>query len=469
MVLAQDLIRQDIEIVYVDNGIVYNSQHIQNTVNYLKHEIYKICNGRTHGKIVYINTNDFLTVVAGMKATWELGAALWLNDTDPKVKLLPYFEKFYNIIDVAINYGENYLADKSQAISMLGFNPSVDVEIFSKPLDRPITQDTVAYYALSSGTTGSPKALPHTHYQTVTISKFIKDYLELDQLSKPLHYKTLHHSSLFNSFALPLFDSCKTHYYSKLQILSKDYTQVDIVNKLCKLISDLGITNFLVPYNWMNCFSDADTVNFDKNLTLCCIKDCDYDKMQDLFNRLNIKQVVNYFGCSEIGTMFIARTTHDTVQNYASQRFQDVTPFIDYELHDNYVKAKWKNKTDWEILRDKITVEGNRLWFHGRSLNFEIENKNINLLDLESLVKNLLNTTNFTLVPDYQQQKLYLAIYDNENVDLSGLNNSIKQQFGPEFYISDCDNFARSDVLIGMKSSLPFLQWYFQNKEHPTQ
>lgn len=467
MVLAQDLIRQDIEIVYADTGKIYTSRQIQNTVNYLKHEIYKICNGSTTGKIVYINTNDFLTVVAGMRATWELGAALWLNDTDPKVKLLPYFEEFYKIIDISINDAENYLADKGQAISMTGFNPDTPVENFSEPLNQPITQDTVAYYALSSGTTGSPKALPHTHYQTVTISNFIKKYLDLNESSRPLHYKTLHHSSLFNSFALPLLNSCKTHYYSKLYF--PDFNEVTFIRRLCKLMSDLGITNFLVPYNWMNYFCQADTINFNKNLTLCCIMDCDYDKMQDLFSRFNVKQVVNYFGCSEIGTMFISRTTHDTVQNYAAQRFQDVTPYLDYELHDNYVRAKWKNKTDWEILRDKITVDGNRLWFHGRSLTFDLDDKTINLSDLESFVKDLLNTSNFTLVPDYKQQKLYLAIYNNNTVDLSGLNNNIKQQFGPEFYISDCDNFVRSDVLIGMKSSLPFLQWYFQNKEHPAQ
>jgi len=469
MQLAQDLIRTDIEIVYADTGRVYTSQEIQNTVNYLKQEIYKICNGNTTGKIVYINTNDFLIVVAGMRATWELGAAIWLNDTDPKVRSLPYFEEFYNIIAISININDDYLADKGAAISMKEFDPSIPVENFSGPLDQPITQDTVAYYALSSGTTGNPKALPHSHYQTVEISNFIKEYLELNEASTPLHYKTLHHASLFNSFALPFFNSCKTHYYSKLEDLQNNNSDAARVNKLCKLMSDLKITNFLVPYNWMGYFCHADTVNFNENLTLCCILDCDYDKMQDLFNRLNIKQVVNYFGCSEIGTMFMSRTTHNNVQNYSAQRFQDVTPYIDYELYDNYAKVKWKNKTDWVILRDKITVENNRLWFHGRSLTFELNNKTINLPDLESVVKELLNTSDFTLVPDYKKQKLYLAIYDNETVDLTGLNNSIKQQFGPEFYISDCNNFVRSEVLIGMKSSLPFLQWYFQNKEHTTQ
>lgn len=460
--LAQDLIRKDIELVYADENITYTSEQIQNTVNYLKHEIYKILDGKTVGKIVYINTADFLLTVAGMRATWELGAAIWLNDTDPKVRNLPYFQEFYKVIDVAINhYEQPYLDDLGRGISMLDFDPSVPVDEFLLSLDQSINENTIAYYSLSSGTTGDPKAVAHSHYQTVTISNFLKNYLDLGEQSRPLHYKTLHHSSLFNSFALPLFNSCKTHYFTNPH-LSQEPEK--IINGLCKLMHNLTITNFLVPYNWIGLFSNVSPVDFKKNLTLCCIIDCDYNNMQALFDNFNVKQVVNYFGCSEIGTMFTSRITHHNVKQYTSQMFDDVTSYIDYELYDDYVKVKWKHQTEWVVLKDKITKEGTRIWFHGRSLTFESNNQKIILSELEIFLREYLQTSNFTLVPDYKKQKLYLALYNSDDLDIVDLNNKIAHNFGQDFVIADWNNFVRASVLIGMKSSLPFLQWFFQNK-----
>lgn len=461
--LAHELIKKDIEIVYVDSGKVYDSNKIDFIVNALKHQIYQKLQGKTVGKIAFINTNDFLTVITSMRACWELGMALFLNDVDAKIKDLDYFKNFYKVIDISIVGKKSKFELTYSDVSLTDIDFSQDLEKFNLPLDKEISDETICYYAISSGTTGDPKILPHTHYQTVTISNFIKDYLKLNEASKPLHFKTLHHSSLFNSFALPLLNSCRTHYFSEQLITVKD---TDSFAKKCYSIFDkLNITNFLIPYNWIKYFATQECdYNFNRNLTFCCIADCDYDKMQLLFEKFNIKQVVNYFGCSELGTMFLARTTHDNVKNYRAQHFYDVTPYIEYELHEERVLAKWKHQSEWTVLKDKITHTDDSIWYHHRSLLFERGDHSINLNELSNFLKDRLDVKDFVLVPDFKYQDLYLAILDSESssVDIHTLNREIQQQFGTDFFIKDYRVFEYDQVLLGMKANSTLMLWVFR-------
>ena len=155
----------------------------------------------------------------------------------------------------------------------------------------------------------SPKLIPFTHYQTIILSEEIKQYLDLNENCRPYHFKTLHHSSLFNSFALPLLSCCQEHYCGLFQNRAGNF-----LNQVTKALKQHSLTHFLVPYNWIRNFGNVPSVDFGKNLTLVVIQSNTDQEMKDFFARFNPKQVINYFGCSEVGTMFISRTTQENLQ-----------------------------------------------------------------------------------------------------------------------------------------------------------
>ena len=285
--LAHELIRQDIEIVDLLHNRTYTSNDINNYTQHLKHTIYNTLNGDTVNKIVFVDTNEFFIVVCCMKATWELGASIFLNDVDPKVKSLPYFKTFYQVIDCVIGptSGSEWIDDERKHIATDNFVKilSTTQQNFELPLSDFITENHVCYYTTSSGTTGDPKLLSFTHYQTVTISNEIKQYLGLTPVDRPYHYKTLHHGSLFNSYTLPFLNVCKTHYTG---LFLGDANK--FLTTLCGHIQRLDLTHFLTPYSWIRSFNNIKSVKFSVPLTLITVQGNTDSEMKDLFNRFNI-------------------------------------------------------------------------------------------------------------------------------------------------------------------------------------
>jgi hypothetical protein len=466
--LAYELIRRDIEIVDLYTNQHHSSEEIFNYTQCLKYSIYHGLKGKTVNKIVFVDTNNFFVVVCSMIAAWELGASLFLNDVDPKVKDLPYFKKFYDVIDVVIGPVENskWMPTDSLHINIDDYVKQKKIinNKFNETLDQPVTQDSVCYYTTSSGTTGDPKLLSFTHYQTVTISNEIKQYLGLTSVDRPYHYKTLHHGSLFNSYALPFLNVCKTHYTGLFLGGAAKF-----LTTLCNHIQKFNLTHFLTPYNWIRNFNDIESVKFSVPLTLITVQGQTDSEMKDLFNRFNIKQVVNYFGCSEIGTMFISRTTLANLDQYNPNRFHDITSYIDYKILTNTVECKWKHTNDWVVLADKMYKdEDGSIWHYGREVAFTINDQTLILHDLNQLIEEEIGTSQFIAVPDYKLQLLYLAVFqENLSADrLAKLNIKIQQTFSPVFFISDVHRFDPADLLFGMKISGPLLLYLFRERKN---
>jgi len=464
--LAHELIRDDLEIIDLLHNKTYTSNEIDNYTRYLKHSIYEKLNGDTLNKIIFIDTNKFLVVVCGMKAAWELGASIFLNDVDPKIKLLPYFKNFYNVIDLVLGTKDNTHwtpSNKHILIDDYDAQSRILCQDFTHVVSD-ITSDTIAYYTTSSGTTGDPKILPFTHWQTVTLSRAIHQYLDIKESDLPFHYKTLHHGSLFNSFALPMLSTCKTNYCGSFQL-----TPDQFLKKILDIAKNNKANYFLLPYAWVQNFKSIASTDLENLATFITIQGNTTDEMTDLFDRFAPKQVINYFGCSEVGTMFISRTTKDNVYNYNPNRFYDIIPHIDYEILSNTVKCKWKHLDQWFVLADKMCKEEyGSIWHYGREIAFTIDDQTLILRNLSQIIEGELGTNQFTIVPDHVQQKLYLALYkeDLSTQDLEKLNIKIQREFSPVFFISDSYRFDPSELVFGMKISGPLLLYLFRQRKH---
>lgn len=457
------MIRRDIEIFDVELNKNFDSVYLDNLTKKIKQEIVNRFNGNTQNKIIYIGVNDFQFVVPALIAVWELGAAVFCNDSAPEIQKLSYFQKFFDKVDLALIPTGPHApwGDKSK---ILAVNPN-DFSDLSTTLESnsSVNEQTVAYYTTSSGTTSDPKLLSFTHRQTVMMAKHIKDIIvdDDDKNIRPFHFKTLHHGSLFNSFALPMLSSAKIHYTGQYKYLNDKF-----INKISQDFTKYNISHFLCPYAWIRDFTKVPSCNLE-NLTLSTIQGNTDKEMIDLFERFNVKKVVNYFGCSEVGTVFTSVTTKDNLTSYNPNRFTDLLPYLDLEIDHSLISIRWKNENEWFKTADKIEFVDGAYWFRGRDLWFEIGDKKVELTPFFEYIQRNLMSDQLTLVPDYSKNLLYLASYtfDISEERLSDLNANLLIEFGKEFTIAKCHRFDTKDLLFGMKISGPLLLFLFRNLE----
>jgi len=462
MMLSHEMIRRDIEIFDVQLNKNFDSVYLGNLTKKIKQEIIRRFNGKTQDKIIYIGCNDFQFVVPALIAIWELGAAVFCNDSHPAIQKLPYFQQFFDRVDLAlfatgapVAWGDN---SKILTVNSDDFS-DLSTTIAS---NSSVSEQTIAYYTTSSGTTSDPKLLSFTHRQTVMMAEHIKTIIVGDDKDiRPFHFKTLHHGSLFNSFALPMLSSTKIHYTGQYKYFADTF-----INKMCQDFTKYKISHFLCPYSWIREFAKVPSYNLE-NLTLSTIQGNTDKEMIDLFERFKIKKVVNYFGCSEVGTVFTSVTTKDNFTSYNPNRFTDLLPYLDLEIDHSSISIKWKNEHEWFKTADKIEFVDGAYWFRGRDLWFEVGDKKIELKTFFEYVKNKLVSDQLTLVPDYSKNLLYLASYafDISDEALSDLNAGLLTEFGKEFTIAKCHRFETKDLLFGMKINGPLLLFLFRNLE----
>lgn len=459
-VLAQDLIRRDIEIVDLRLKKTFDSNYLKKLTNRLKYQIYQYFDGKPEGKIIFLSTNKFHIVVPALIAIWELGAAIFCNDVDPKVQKLPYFKKFFDVVDLVITdfYNNDIWIDSNKILTIDYLNLDDQKEFNTK---FSVSNKDIAYYTTSSGTTSDPKLLSFTHQQTVMMSEYIRKLLVSDyQTVVPFHFKTLHHGSLFNSFALPMLSSTQIHYTAQYTDFGSKF-----IEKICKDFVNNKITHFLSPYNWIREFAKVPDCDLE-NLTLCTIQGNTDQEMQDLLTRFKPKQVINYFGCSEVGTVFVGVTNKNNVNEYNPNRFDTLIEYLDLEVHQNFIKVKWKHSDQWHIIADKIDVIDKKYWFRGRDLTFTVGDKQLDLKVFADALKEYLRTEQLIVVPDYSNQLLYLATFDIElqDDDFCKLNDSLMTKFGKEFLLSKHHKFDANELLFGMKISGPLLLFLFRTE-----
>lgn len=464
---ASDLIRSDLTLHGLSNRKTYTSKEIDNATNFLKQQIVKSLNGDTLNKLIYIDTNDFFIVVCGLKAAWSLGCGIFVNDNNPRVRELPYFQEFYKQIHLTIlpHTSSTSITTLTKCIS---FGDYDSTKLYTETENVEFDPDnTTAYAVTSSGTINDPRLIKHTHTQTLAVSNLLASYMNADESSRPFHFKTLHHSSLFVSFGLPLLSKCSTHWYGDFNNYWNftEFSEIQRMEWLLNTLKSYKLTHFLCPYNWIRHMVNIQSIDFENLVTLLTINGNTDTEMIDLFKRFNPKQVINNFGCSEIGTMFLSKTTKDNVNNYNPNKFYDVAPYLDYEIFPDFIKVKHKTETQWLDLADRFTQEGKNIWFYGRSQVFKNNNIEISLSVLQQFLEKQYQTIEFNIVPDYKKEKLYLAIYDNSMPDLEVINFDIREHLSGDYVIDKILNIEYLAVAHGMKVNNPLLLWKFRSMQ----
>jgi hypothetical protein len=397
-----------------------------------------------------------------MKAAWELGINVF-NQEFPGSQgqdVVPALEDFYKFIKVKLVHTDRGVTDSHYKFIYLNdFDPSVSYPHRDYVLNNPIDENTVAVRTHTSGTTGMPKLIEYTHQQGIDRIHNLIELHGFVESDVPAHYKILHHSSLFMDYAIPLLSLCKVHHGLEGVYSVNDGERDDpmvFFNGVLPYMKENKVTRFLCPYDWGNILCQANHVDFKEVLSIYVMQVRTKGLVRDLFNTFNFKEISNGFGCSEFGRMATNKFTKDTADEFELNKYTIINPAFEYEFFPTYLRGRIKGG-EWSTTSDIFTTDGNSLYFHGRNQKLSVEGEEIDVRILQQKLTELFPTASFSLVTDFELNRLYLACYDDcIPDDLAEISRSI----GCAIFKTAKIDIKR--ILRGAKPSNPLLLYYFR-------
>ena len=139
-----------------------------------------------------------------------------------------------------------------------------------------------------------------------------------------------------------------------------------------------------------------------------------------------------------------------------------MTILILYEIFKNFIRARWPNRP-WNTIGDIFQQTRKGLKYIGRSYSLVIQEETVPLESLDRYLKTSYHNRQYQLVADFEQNELYLAFFDDQELpNLFDLNITIARKCHPKLSIKGIRKFDISAVNSGMKPSSPILLYAFR-------
>jgi len=438
--------RKDITIV-MPNGRTVSSDYLKTLKNFYKHELYTKLDGKTVGKSVFIGgTNNFDVIVPAIQAIWELGANIAVHEFPYDLWDHPDFAGYFDHISALIAPPDldqvlphiPHLPAHETACSLMDYKydrpeqpvyqlrsedyPDIDYE-----LDQPTGLHTPCMVSFSASSyAGELTAVDHG-----TAIDMVHEQIRLGNFTaqdRVLHFKTLHHSSMFLNFAVPALITTSVHYYTMQKRSQNQLTHLESCMRLCQ---EHGLTKYLSPYDNIRLLATSELTDISlPNTSVFTIIGPTPDEMRRLFDRFNFKNVYVNFGCYEIGAIAYSISDRTNLDEYSPHKFTQVNQLIELEPKKYHFRVKYKKNSAWNYASDVVELQQSTFVWHQRNTVFEFGHEPVDCNQVTKYLQHTFNTTDFFLVPDYKYEKLYLAWYDLRlDLNLSDINRVLQTKF----------------------------------------
>jgi|688.fasta_scaffold11777_8 hypothetical protein len=459
MIITREVINKN--IVYHD----YNSgskefevktyQDLVNLINAYKNILIK--NGAKLGETILVAPTRGFNNLAAFIAAAELGLGSTIVNSflqksvyysDSKIKTL-----------LPINYfiaDEEDLKDltKHQFYSMI-----CDKVLVEKPNDFTdnkeiwATEQTVHHLSTSSGTSGAPKRIEHTHEFTYAVSKRNTSYMGKNIMitGRPTHGSSL------ATFYVPSVLSEKTeniYFCTTDDITSKELNKPNTISNLCDSLQ-------IVYADLLD--ETLNKLTKNPNLTVFTLTAIRPEWLK--FIRLGrIKNIISLYGTSETSGPIMMQYGNDP--KFSPERF---------ELMDDFYPVTFENGTLETIIpiynrhnntQDIVEPHLNGgLKLVGRKDLIRINDLVIpcRIYDRELYTM----FSNATLTYDTLHSKIYLTLwYDDIDLEkkVNKFSSYLRLQSGARHFIADYDRLEYTEFLSGIKLDHEMIRQYYRQK-----
>jgi hypothetical protein len=308
------------------------------------------------------------------------------------------------------------------------------------------TEDSEIIRCTSSGTTGTPKVIKHSH-------KFISNLIVRNSrmfAGKAGLNRNLQHGSSFATYFLPVLASPGiTHFYN----FRSQHTKEICLYKL---------DHMMIPYPYLidEFFESAVIKNSNLNIyTLSYIQ----QKWVDYVRQGKAKNIISIFGSNETsGPIFLNEI--QPIDDFNPKRFTKVDDFYSLSFdHDDVITVSLPYYDSVNICtNDRFNYQDGYYYHQGRSDLIRINGLAVDLLGYNEFAKNLLDCD---LIYDTIEHTIYLAVWsqDRSEEQIQIIAKHLDTTTNGLHTISKWSFLEQSDFIRGVKIDHELLRDYFRN------
>jgi acyl-CoA synthetase (AMP-forming)/AMP-acid ligase II len=307
------------------------------------------------------------------------------------------------------------------------------------------TKDSTVIRCTSSGTTGTPKLIEHTHeFMYYLISRNRKFF----DGSVGLLFN-LNHGSSVATYFLPAIMSEKVE---RMYSIFWTYTSKTIIS---------DVNHIMIPYpHYISRFL-ANNLSSNSELIVYTLSTIKREWLQ-LIKDKKIKDVISIFGSNETsGPVLINKATD---QYFHESKYKAVDDFYTINLSDKgefLVTLPYYNKTI--NTNDTFRFKNDNYYHLGRNDLIRVNGLSVEIVDYQNKTKEYLDAD---LVFDSVRNDIYLAVWTNDddiNNKVQAIDAYLRGKSNNTHYISNHEVLDLNNFVSGVKVDQEKLRDYFRN------
>jgi hypothetical protein len=384
-------------------------------------------------------------------AVSELGGSFLVTDSpaESTINVFKHRLDIYRKIDHIISGNVKFPAAEL-VMEKITFDEKIyqEYEFSQEAMDTIWAEETdILMYALSSGTTDTPKIIFHTHSFFYKLMDRNAEVFNLKSDDRCLHSKNLHHGSVVGVYLLPTLKHCKYHVFQSFgPETSWTISYIDILQKY-------KINRCLVYWSHLlqELCSRINPSDFDYAINIGILTKIDKRNIDYLCGACG-HNLISIFGCTETsGPLFLQKISKENYENYHTSNFQKpLDDFYKIELLERILHVTMPDGTLIST-GDHFEIVDGHYHYIGREGGLKINGTPIYVPLIANAVEkffaqvhNLENKQGdfFDLVIDCKKSRIYMR--SSIPIDLKLLNKFLFNEFNTHDY-------AISSLVIGSR------------------
>ena len=403
------------------------------------------------GQSVLIGEQSGRTQLALVFACLELGLTITIVDYgrtdnfqtdyfDPKTTLLLPIH-FFIVSTVSTTNKFAFFDDACETTIVLA-----DVTLdYTSNQTLTATPDTMLLKCTSSGTTGTPKIVHHTHEFIFALA--MRNAVMFDGVIGQAF--NLSHGSSLATFFLPTLFSENVTDYINFYLLNTE-----------NVLERYSIDHLMLPYpNMIEVFIDQYKKSIHSGINLYSLTYI-RSEWKEHTRDGKVKDIISFFGSNETsGPTLINRVSYE---DFNRQRYHVVDDFYGFEIRNTELIVTLPIYNTKIETKDEFLANDNIFLHLGRNDMHRINGRSFMESSYQRVVKDKLNSD---LVFDAVHNRMYLAVWetdDNLDTKINEIQEVLKQRSDNDHYISKYKVLSYEDFLSGIKLDQELLREYFR-------
>lgn len=437
-------------------------------------------------KIGFAITYMDISYIAILFASFELGLKLTIllkpsnvqEITQPKFNIyfpldVVFLDRFATKLFPELR---DYFTKNSKShidVERIGYNFPVKKDFGKRAKKIYCDEDDISLLCTSSGSTGYPKLISHTHKFFYDLCSNNWKPLEFNEEDRVLHLVTFNHGSSLGIFFLPSMYKCKWHYFG-----IKDFSITVFNEENWKIFITFcqknNITKVQSPFDYCTDYMVSSIEKSEHgcpNLTIFVLSFIN-PKWLSAVKSGKIKKIVSIFGCSETsGPLFLPLINKDTENFDPYFLGKPINDFHNIQIINENLTVEIPTYNTIVNTEDAIKETEDGCYFKGKKKAYRLNDVEINIYDIKGVVLTHVKDVNFNdviVIVDEVYKRLYLVssnIKVMEHIDL--VKEQISVFYNNQIHVDNIFYIENiQDFIVGIKPDREKLLSYIRQVEN---